>query len=208
MAQKEPELEIDSEAPPPVELTLEARRAKRLAILAKYEQKETTPSSGTSSAVQPAPPVSSISDPLSRINSSDGVPAIPINGNTTGGYLLLNVSILLKSSSDKRESASPSAEDFALVKEGDEEDAQVKAQAQNDTGEQISAADYDPNQDRREDEGKRVREVKPEEEVEIIEEEEEEDVDDMFADTTTVRKKVKKVKKVIVSNRSSSKVRF
>jgi serine/threonine-protein kinase PRP4 len=98
-------------------------------------------------------------------------------------------------------SASPSPDDFALAKEGDEEDAQVKAQAQNDTGEQISAADYDPNQDRREDEGKRAREVKQEgsEDVEMIEVEDEDDVDDMFAVTTAERKKVRKIKKVIVS---------
>ncbi|KAI0045783.1 kinase-like protein, partial [Auriscalpium vulgare] len=64
---------------------------------------------------------------------------------------------------------------------------------------QISAADYDPSLDRREDEERRVRGVKAEPDPDIVmieeEEEEEEDVDDMFAVTTST-KKVKKVKKV------------
>jgi serine/threonine-protein kinase PRP4 len=94
---------------------------------------------------------------------------------------------------------SPSPDDFALAKEGDEEDAQVKAQAQAQTGEQISAADYDPNQDRREDEGKRGFRDVTEVDVEMIEEEEDEDVDDIFAVATTERKKVKKVRKVVVN---------
>lgn len=71
------------------------------------------------------------------------------------------------------------------------------------TGEQVSAADYDPCLDRREDEHKRVWGTKEEpQDVEMIEEEEEEDeedVDDMFAVATTEKKKVKKVKRVIVS---------
>lgn len=208
--QKEPEPEIEPElTPPPIETTLAARRAKRLAILAKYESAETTPSSGISSAVQPAPPVSSVSDPISQTNSSDGLPAIDLNEDAPSKLSVSECVNELILCIDKRESASPSAEEFALVKEGDEEDAQVKAQAQNDTGEQISAADYDPNQDRREDEGKRIREVKPEDDdVEMIEEEgeDEDDVDDMFAMATTVRK-VKKVKKVTVSFRAASNFR-
>ena len=65
-------------------------------------------------------------------------------------------------------------------------------------GEQVSAADYDPCFDRREDEQKRVWNLNhvPETVEEV--DEDEEDVDDMFAITTT-EKKAKKVKKVVVS---------
>jgi serine/threonine-protein kinase PRP4 len=95
---------------------------------------------------------------------------------------------------------SPTSGAFELAKDDEEEDAQVKVQAQNDGSEQISAADYDPSLDRREDEQRRVRvKDEPIPEVETIEEEEEEDdVEDMFAMPTS-EKKPKKVKKVIVS---------
>jgi serine/threonine-protein kinase PRP4 len=98
----------------------------------------------------------------------------------------------------KRESlsASPAQATFTLAKDGEEEDAQVKVQAENSGAEQVSAADYDPSLDRREDEQKRAREPIPE--VDVIEEEEEEDdVDDMFAVAIGDKKKVKKVKKVV-----------
>ena len=90
---------------------------------------------------------------------------------------------------------------FSLAKGDDEEQVQAKAQEQNGAGEQISAADYDPSLDRREDEHKRVWGAKEEPvDVEMVEEEEEEeDVDDMFAIATTEKKKVKKVKRVVVS---------
>lgn len=92
-----------------------------------------------------------------------------------------------------------------LAKEEGEKSSELKKQAENgnvNTGEQISAADYDPSLDRREDEGKRVLPpVKVEEEIEEIEieEEEEDDVDDMFAVATSDKKpKVKRVKKIAV----------
>ena len=67
----------------------------------------------------------------------------------------------------------------------------------------MSAADYDPSLDRREDEQRRVRGAKEElsQDVEMIEEDEDDmdDVDDMFAVfATDKKKKVKKVKKIIV----------
>lgn len=96
---------------------------------------------------------------------------------------------------------SPTSDAFDLAKDDEEEDTQVKIQAQNHNSEQVSAADYDPSLDRREDEQRRVRGVKddPVPGVETIEEEEEEDdVEDMFA-VATSEKKSKKVKKVIVS---------
>jgi serine/threonine-protein kinase PRP4 len=97
--------------------------------------------------------------------------------------------------------ASPSSGAFELAKDEEEEDAQVKVQAQDNNPEQISAADYDPSLDRREDEQKRVGIVKDERppDVEIIEEEEEDDdVEDMFA-VATSESKSKKVKKIVVS---------
>lgn len=96
-------------------------------------------------------------------------------------------------------SVSPTPAAFSLAKEAEEEDVQVKAQEQDGTHEQISAADYDPSLDRREDEQKRVLAVKDEsQDVQMIEEEEEEDVDDMFAVTISDKPKAKKVKKVLV----------
>jgi serine/threonine-protein kinase PRP4 len=92
---------------------------------------------------------------------------------------------------------------FELAKGGEEEGAQAEAQEQakrEGAPEQISAADYDPSLDRREDEQRRVRGTKEllNQDVEMIEEEEEEDVDDMFAVPVT-DKKTKKVKRVTVS---------
>ena len=112
---------------------------------------------------------------------------------------------LLRFSAPKRESASasPTPGLFSLAKGGDEEEVQAKAQQENGVGEQVSAADYDPSLDRREDEHKRVWGGKEDpvdvEMVEEEEEEEEEDVDDMFAVATIEKKKVKKVKRVVVS---------
>lgn len=95
-------------------------------------------------------------------------------------------------------STSPSPADFALAKDDEQEDVQATIQAENTGGEQVSAADYDPSLDRREDEQRRVRDPVPA--IETIEEEveEEDDVDDMFAVATSDVKKVRKVKKKTV----------
>ena len=95
-------------------------------------------------------------------------------------------------------SASPTPAAFSLAKDGDEDQAKVRAQ--DDSNEQVSAADYDPNLHYREDEQKRARAVVDEsQDIEMVEEEEEEEeVDDMFAVLTTEKKKLKKVKKVQV----------
>lgn len=104
------------------------------------------------------------------------------------------------------QSASPPPDNFELAKGGEEEGAQAEAQEQmkrEGAREQVSAADYDPSLDRREDEQRRVRGVHEElnQDVEMIEDEEEEegddDVDDMFAVSVVDKKKVKKVKKVV-----------
>lgn len=107
----------------------------------------------------------------------------------------------------QRDSNSPEPENetFELIKGDEEGEAQTQVQI-NDTstaGDQISAADYNPNLDRREDEQKRVHK---DEDVEMVieeEYEEEDDVDDMFA-VATDRPKTKKVRKVLVSYRSWS----
>ncbi|THG97632.1 hypothetical protein EW026_g4406 [Hermanssonia centrifuga] len=174
-----------------VEETLAARRAKRQAILAKYAgttsittSQTASPSPGPSSVVEP-PPVSSVSDAPSQPYSVPATPGV----SSASAY------------ASKREtiSVSPTPALFALAKEGQEEDVQVKAQEEEGNREQISAADYDPSLDRREDEQKRVRGV-PEEtsaDIEMVEEEEEDDVEDMFAVVTAEKKKVKRVKRVM-----------
>jgi serine/threonine-protein kinase PRP4 len=132
-----------------------------------------------------------------------------MSSRSDGGSALIGCSV-----QDKRDSASPAPEPgvFELAKDKDEGNARTEAQAQDGTGEQISAADYDPSLDRREDAHKRVYKAERNavdlddtEEVVEEEEEEEEDVDDMFAiSTSEKKKKVKKVKKVVVRGSSSS----
>lgn len=104
----------------------------------------------------------------------------------------------------KRDSASPAPDPgaFELAKDEDEGTA---CTAQDGTGEQISAADYDPSLDRREDARMRAYNDEPMAiDVEEVEEEEEEDVDDMFAIAASEKKKkVRKVKKVVVCRLSS-----
>ncbi|RDB19227.1 Serine/threonine-protein kinase prp4 [Hypsizygus marmoreus] len=184
----EPEMELDLPvSPPPVEDILAARRAKRLAILAKYSgvaSGDATPS--PSSAVQPPSTSSHESDLVPRAPSISGTPA-PSRSNSTKA---------VEASTSKRESPSPSPTptDFAF----EQEDKAAKFREENTGAEQISAADYDPSLDRREDEQKRVYPVPDVEAVEEIEEVEEEEVDDMFAVATSGPKKVKKVKKKTV----------
>lgn len=120
-------------------------------------------------------------------------------------WVLFDVCFFSSFSQGKRDSASPAPEPgaFELAKDEDEGKARTNAQAQDGTGEQISAADYDPSLDRRED--ARMRAYNGElvaidvEEVEE-EDEEEDDVDDMFAVETSEKKK--KVKKVVVRRSS------
>ncbi|KIJ63386.1 hypothetical protein HYDPIDRAFT_113375 [Hydnomerulius pinastri MD-312] len=197
--QPEPELDLELNTSTNDQASRAARRARRQAILAKYAgianaTQSVSPSPGPSSAVQPPQPVSSFSDPQSQLHSSFSTPGIPGEDATRAR----NGSI------SKRDSASPTPEPgmFELAKDEDEEDARAQAQAQDGTGEQISAADYDPSLDRREDEHKRVYKDKPmvtdlEAVEEVEEEEEEEDLDDMFAVASADKKKVKKVKKIV-----------
>ncbi|KAF9239091.1 kinase-like domain-containing protein [Melanogaster broomeanus] len=191
----EMDLEMDTTASD--EASRAARRARRQAILAKHAgiastAQSVSPSPGPSSAVQPPQPVSSISDLQSQLHSS-------ISTSWVAGEFIARER---NGSMSKRDSASPVPEQgiFELAKDEDEGNARTNAQAQDGTGEQISAADYDPSLDRREDELKRVYKDEPKaadiEDIEEVEEEEE-DVDDMFAILTEKKKQVKKVKKAV-----------
>ncbi|KAI6027194.1 kinase-like domain-containing protein [Pisolithus marmoratus] len=190
--QPEPEIDLELNTPDKDEVLRKERRARRQAILAKYtgvasvSTQGVSPSPGPSSAVQPPPFVSSMSDPQSKPHSSPCAPGD--SGSILGNSTTENVT------TRKRESASPEPgpDMFELAK--DEEDVHTKAPGRDETGLQISAADYDPSLDRREDEQKLVFKDSP---IETIEEaEEEEDVDDMFAIVTADGKK-KKAKKVV-----------
>ena len=95
---------------------------------------------------------------------------------------------------------SPMTDSFSLAKGQESSDVRHDVDAENGEGEQVSAADYDPSLDRREDEQKRFRPPEAEqveEEVEEVEEVEEEDVDDMFS-LGPADKPKKIVKKVVV----------
>ncbi|KAI0628855.1 kinase-like protein [Trametes polyzona] len=181
-------------SPPPVEETLAARRARRQAILAKYAginsaqaSQGPTPSPGPSSAIQPPPATPDVSNFPSQAQSVMGTPTRSESVRADSA----------RPEARQTASVSPTPGTFSLAK-GDEEE-EVQAKAQNGAGEQVSAADYDPSLDRREDEQKRVWGVKDQQpDVEVVEEEEveeEDDLDDMFAIATS-EKKVKKVKKV------------
>lgn len=202
-----------------VEATLAARRAKRLAIMAKYAgissataSQAASPSPGPSSAVEPPPAVSSVSDNVSQPHSAVEIPTTLVaelkiqNGNASELFRnsIFRGHLLIFPLLGKRESVStsPTPAGFSLAKESELE-ADAKTQEQGGDRDQISAADYDPSLDRREDEQRRVRVGvdEPKADLVIIEEEveEDEDVDDMFAVATTA-KKVRKVTKVVVSS--------
>jgi hypothetical protein len=83
-------------SPPPVEDILAARRAKRLAILAKYSSVgDGTPgqSQSPSSAVQPPLPSSSLSDPIMPAPSA----------STSAGIATDGTAVPVPDSSDKRD---------------------------------------------------------------------------------------------------------
>ncbi|EJD06155.1 kinase-like protein [Fomitiporia mediterranea MF3/22] len=206
--QAELELELEEAASNPVEETLAERRARRQAIRAKYagtasaalSMNETaSPSPGLSSAVlQPPPTTSEVN--IEHKNYRPG----PIAGATEklGGSLVASKLLSFPHTNPASpQPMSPAIESFDLIKEDKPSDSAV--QVADGTGEQISAADYDPSFDRREDEEKRVRAVTAKDEkhqeiemIEVEEEEEEEDVDDMFALDTVEKKKTKKVRKI------------
>ncbi|KAG1731200.1 kinase-like domain-containing protein [Suillus paluster] len=189
--QPDPELDLEIDTAAAEAAARAARRARRQAILARYSgvasaNKSISPSPGPSSAVQPPQPVASVSDTPQPHSAVD-----------TSASLVAETSKARHDSMSKRDSASPQPDDsiFELAKDEDEED--VRAKMQDGAPDQISAADYDPSLDRREDEQRRVLKDEPMN-IETIEdgEDEEDDVDDMFAVALT-EKKQKKVKKVV-----------
>ncbi|KAI0255180.1 kinase-like domain-containing protein [Lactifluus subvellereus] len=200
--QPEPELELAT-SPVPIQEALAMRRAKRQAILAKYggvasvNTTEASVSPVPSSAVQPPPQSAVVSDHQSQRHSivgENGMASLPRDPSAGPSHRR------------ESQSASPAPDVFELAKGGEEEGAQAEAQEQakrDGAREQVSAADYDPSLDRREDEQRRVRGAKEElnQDVEMIEEddeEEEDDVDDMFAvSVVDKKKKVRRVKKVV-----------
>ncbi|PPQ91944.1 hypothetical protein CVT25_000987 [Psilocybe cyanescens] len=182
------EMELDlPSSPPPVEDLLAARRAKRQAILAKYAgvasvSTSISPSPGPSSAVQPPNPSLSVSNPVSQT---------PLHSAHIAPIEIDQVN----ESSSRRDSPSVSLtpRDFTLAKDEGREPG-----FENTGTEQFSAADYDPSQDRREEERKRFGgKVQPIELINEEEEEEEEDVDDIFAVAFSDKKTTKKKKKVV-----------
>ncbi|KIJ25950.1 hypothetical protein M422DRAFT_38427 [Sphaerobolus stellatus SS14] len=206
----QPELELATqEEEKSVEQIMEERRRRRAAILAKYarEKAAMTPSS-TSTPDRGVTPSAAVQPLVQRLTIEDqtGSRESSVIHQETG-----TASATVRSNS---RSASPThAEDmghnlFDLTKDGSEEQADKITK---EDGEQISAADYDPSLDRREDEARRVgiwngqakangKEDKMD--VDVVEEEvtdeEDEDVEDMFAIATSEPKKKKKVKKISV----------
>lgn len=92
-------------------------------------------------------------------------------------------------------------EDFSLAKaNGDPANPSTSHPQNENEGEQVSAADYDPNQDRREVEERRFGmqdrkntmdvDEPVDEEMEEVEEDDEDDLDDMFALDSAPKKKV------------------
>lgn len=176
--QPESQLELELTLSPPPQETLEARRARRKAIEAKY-------------AAQAKLDVANLDTSSTEPVSAADTPPIS--------------SIAQSSRASLTASPEPEAELglFELEKGQNEEEVQLEAQAHHVNAGQLNAADYDPELDRRTSEKTLLNggaKIGEEDEIELIEEEEEEeeDVDDMFAIATTEKKtkKVKKVKKV------------
>ncbi|KAG1893172.1 uncharacterized protein F5891DRAFT_1196803 [Suillus fuscotomentosus] len=186
--QPDPERDLEIDTAAAEAAARAARRARRQALLAKDSglasaNKSVSPSPGPSSAVQPQP-VASVSDTLQPHSAVD-----------TSASSAADTSKVRHDSMSKRDSPSPQPDDsiFELAKDEDDED--VRAKMQDGAPDQISAADYDPSLDRREDEQRRVLKDEPMD-VETIEEEEEDeeedDVDDMFTAAITEKKRKKK----------------
>lgn len=186
-----------------------ARRARRQALLAQYQDTAaaSTPPSGGASAPAPIleggpsstnPPSHTQEPPISDHITQNGAGEPDVSQDTgarqsSACRWLLSL-IYLSPLGTPEETSSQG--DFSLAKVTEEGPAQ-------DESEQISAADYDPNQDRRDEELRRVKQAEPlpsnamevdvEEEVEE-EVEDEDDVDDMFAAIADKPKKTKKVR--------------
>lgn len=191
------ELSVPEKAPS-LEEQIAARRAKRAAILAKYAAGTTSSSLSqrfTERDMTPSASVQPLVQDLTIEDHSEHRESPRINHE-------METSVQPAS-----RSTSPATQHneniFSLTKEGAEEESAVEARTSAPgEGEQVSAADYDPSLDRREDEQRRVRGIGAKMEshedtmdvVEEVTEEEEEDVDDMFAIITSKPRTKKKVR--------------
>jgi serine/threonine-protein kinase PRP4 len=198
----DPELELAvPEEEPSLEEQMAARRARRAAILAKYSVNASSTSLPQQSSPRDITPSTSVQPLVQDLTIEDR------NGHHKRPSLDHEADAVHHIQTASR-SASPASQpngedDFSLTKEGAEEESAVEAGARVPSeGEQVSAADYDPSLDRREDEQRRARglgaKVEPQEDaIDIIEEvteEEDEDVDDMFAIITSEPNTKKKVR--------------
>lgn len=225
-------------SPPPIEDIIAARRAKRAAILAKYQVAESGTSSRTVSeptASAPAKPEGNgTTDPAQLAAPTSGSPPAPqqVEELSDGercmtyemclvGHLIFRSPLLGQVTPPEREQAI-----FDLSKEGEEKAAPiavtsslsnvVSASVTVEPQDQVSAADYDPSMDRREDDARQARHAvaafadgtgeilnQPEVTMESGDtgeaedgvEEDDDEVDDMFAIDVDKPKK-KKVAKV------------
>ncbi|KAG8915823.1 U4/U6 small nuclear ribonucleoprotein prp4 [Tulasnella sp. 408] len=193
------------------ELTAEqiiaARRAKRQAILAKYSAATQTPSPATSvhevpTADRPSEGVSESAAPLPSVESVPISNLAPQNGDEAGHGLEAGAST-------PEESADP---EFSLEKAADKGAALDDAKQQAD-GEQVYAAEYNPDQDRLDEQKRRGQTDATgnsdkmdvdEEEEEVEEEFEDDDVDDMFA---AIMEKPEKKKRRVKKSTSAAPAR-
>ncbi|GJJ14314.1 hypothetical protein Clacol_008578 [Clathrus columnatus] len=191
-----PQPEIDVVVPeeePSIEEQMAARRARREAIRAKYA------ANGLSTASQlprELTPVTGMRPMVQNLSLEDERMSQPPQAKDVGTP---------DQSRPISRSTSPAADAtaFSLAKDEPDDTADPKPVAD---GEQISAADYDPNQDRKEDEERRVRDIiaknglHEDNAMDVVEEvveeaeEEEEDLDDMFMIASNKTKKKKTVK--------------
>jgi serine/threonine-protein kinase PRP4 len=186
----EPELELDLTEGKKEEDDAAARKARRAAILAKYQADLSTKPNGTSANTPRTPEYSAImasqvatpppSTPY-RMGTGAAPSPVPEPDEEDGQFLLM-----------KEESTDPAKE-------------ALESQMQTDGGVTgVAAADYDPSQDMKDDVKRAAMLVNDNpngavEESEYEEEEEdEEDIDDMFAIDDNAEKQVKKKKKKVV----------
>lgn len=189
-APQDPELELDLIQEKPVEDDAEARKARRAAILAKFQA---APSSTSQNPLNDAmvglePPEKGRQIPSGLQSTATPPPATPYNTNTGAAP-----------------SPVPLDGQFMLSKQtgaAQPFDDQIDTRAQVDGGvEGVAAADYDPSQDMRDDVRKAAQlasdTVMVDDEESEYEGEVDDDIDDMFAivDEDAEQKPKKKKKK-------------
>ncbi|KAG8906242.1 U4/U6 small nuclear ribonucleoprotein prp4 [Tulasnella sp. 403] len=185
------------------EQVIAAQRARRQALLARLGSSASTPGEA---AVNPDSRPTPIEGGQSSANTLPTAHASFSDHTTQTGVRL--VLATQDTGIATPEDATTSQDGFALTKETQSEDPTSdvpRSSGPSNDGEQVSAADYDPNQDRKEEEMRLAVHVAKAEsgmdidEVEEVEESEDDDeVDDMFAAIARKpeKKKVRRVKRV------------